>query len=71
MIARLVCLSVVNTDGSLSRIHNWATMSADEQERTARLIIARNEKRRSAIKPLSPPDIETPSAPLPLEDAPH
>lgn len=41
---------VVNQDGTLSRIHNWADMSQAEQERTLRVINKRNQTRLHALK---------------------
>ncbi|KAF8266083.1 hypothetical protein EI94DRAFT_1586986, partial [Lactarius quietus] len=34
---------VVNSDGTLSRITNWPNMTLAEQERTFRVLVARNE----------------------------
>ncbi|KJA22147.1 hypothetical protein HYPSUDRAFT_41289 [Hypholoma sublateritium FD-334 SS-4] len=36
---------VVNTDGTLSRIANWAQMTPPERERTLRVLSARNRLR--------------------------
>lgn len=41
---------VVNTDGSLSRINNWAEMSAIEQKTTLKIIGKRNKQRLQALK---------------------
>lgn len=41
---------VVNSDGTLSRIHNWQTMSDAERERTARLVNKRNQTRLQALR---------------------
>ena len=41
---------VVNSDGTISRIHNWQTMSDSERERTARLVNKRNQIRLQALK---------------------
>lgn len=37
---------IVNTDGTLSRIPNWNTLSDLEREKAMRLISKRNEKRK-------------------------
>ncbi|KAK0521553.1 hypothetical protein OC834_006619 [Tilletia horrida] len=36
---------VVNSDGTLSRIHNWASMTQGERERTLRVLGKRNQLR--------------------------
>lgn len=36
---------VINTDGTVSRIANWAQLSDVERERTLRLIAKRNKQR--------------------------
>lgn len=41
---------IVNTDGTLRRIANWATLTKFEQTNTLRIIAARNKKRLEAIK---------------------
>lgn len=41
---------VVNSDGSLSRIHNWAEMSDLERERTSKVLGRRNQLRRAALE---------------------
>ena len=41
---------IVNKDGTTSRVTNWLTMNKDEQERTQRMIIKRNEKRLKVLK---------------------
>ena len=41
---------IVNTDGSLSRIPNWANLSDIERDRSLRLIAARNKRRTEALK---------------------
>ena len=41
---------VVATDGSLSRITNWAEMSEQEQANTLRLVGKRNQSRLAALK---------------------
>jgi hypothetical protein len=40
---------VVNTDGTLSRISNWASMSPSEQALTAKRIAARNQDRLAKL----------------------
>lgn len=40
---------VVNQDGSLSRIENWAQMTEFEQKNTMRVIGKRNQARREAL----------------------
>lgn len=40
---------VLNTDGSMSRITNWHTMTEAEQANTWRIISKRNEKRRKEL----------------------
>ncbi|KIX93951.1 uncharacterized protein Z520_10288 [Fonsecaea multimorphosa CBS 102226] len=37
---------VINSDGTLSRIHNWAEMTELERERTLRILGKRNQLRR-------------------------
>ena len=61
----------VNSDGSLSRIQNWAGMAADEREKTARMILARNEKRLQALKKTRAEDERAEPGALSLEDAPR
>ncbi|PWN34031.1 uncharacterized protein FA14DRAFT_114355, partial [Meira miltonrushii] len=41
---------VVNSDGTISRIHNWQTMTDAERERTARLVNKRNQTRLQALR---------------------
>jgi predicted Fe-S protein YdhL (DUF1289 family) len=41
---------VVNTDGTLSRITNWDTMTDMEQKSTMRIISKRNKQRLDALK---------------------
>lgn len=41
---------VVNTDGTLSRIHNWAQMSEAERERTAKVLGRRNKARLAVLE---------------------
>ncbi|KAL1305904.1 hypothetical protein AAFC00_004048 [Neodothiora populina] len=41
---------VINSDGTLSRIANWAEMSALERERTVRILGRRNQIRREGLK---------------------
>jgi len=40
---------VLNSDGTMSRISNWGTLSAAEQERTMRLVARRNAQRRKKL----------------------
>lgn len=41
---------VVNFDGTLSRIHNWAEMTDMEKERTLRVLAKRNRLRTEALR---------------------
>ena len=41
---------VLNSDGTMSRIANWTQMTKAEQESTARVISARNAKRKAALE---------------------
>lgn len=41
---------IVNTDGTLSRIPNWSTLTKDEQLNTLRLIAKRNKIRMEILK---------------------
>ena len=41
---------VVNVDGTLSQIGNWAQMTDSEKESTMRIIGKRNQKRLDALK---------------------
>lgn len=41
---------VIGKDGSTTRIANWPNMTADEKERTRRVIGARNRKRVAALR---------------------
>ncbi|KAF9074606.1 hypothetical protein BDP27DRAFT_141641 [Rhodocollybia butyracea] len=41
---------VVNSDGTLSRIANWSTMTEAEQKRTLKVLGARNQLRLAARK---------------------
>ncbi|KAH8729111.1 hypothetical protein GQ44DRAFT_701563 [Phaeosphaeriaceae sp. PMI808] len=41
---------VVNKDGTLSRISNWAQMADIEKENTMRILGRRNEARREALR---------------------
>ncbi len=41
---------IVNKDGSLARIANWQSLTAEEQAATKRLIGAQNKKRMAALK---------------------
>jgi hypothetical protein len=40
---------VINSDGTLSRIHNWAEMTDAERERTLRILGKRNQLRKETI----------------------
>lgn len=46
---------VVNSDGTLSRIHNWANMTDSERERTAKVLGKRNKSRLAALENGAPP----------------
>jgi hypothetical protein len=48
---------VVNSDGTISRIHNWQTMNDAERERTARLVNKRNQTRLQALRESAVNDI--------------
>lgn len=41
---------VVNTDGTMARIANWSDMTPREQERTQRLLAARNNVRLATLR---------------------
>ncbi|KAE8226200.1 hypothetical protein CF319_g1170 [Tilletia indica] len=41
---------VVNTDGTLSRIHNWSSMTESERERTLRVLGKRNKLRIADLR---------------------
>ncbi|CAO1635444.1 unnamed protein product [Jaminaea pallidilutea] len=41
---------VVNKDGTLSRIHNWSSMTEGEKARTLRVLGARNQLRMADIR---------------------
>ncbi|KAJ4363184.1 hypothetical protein N0V83_010304 [Neocucurbitaria cava] len=41
---------VVNKDGTLSRITNWATMAEIERQNTLRILGKRNQLRRESLK---------------------
>lgn len=41
---------VVNSDGTLSRIHNWAGMTDAERERTVRVLNKRNQSRMNGLR---------------------
>lgn len=43
---------IVNADGTLRRIENWATLTKHEQATTMKLISRRNKKRLTALKEL-------------------
>lgn len=44
---------IVNSDGTMSRIPNWHAMTPAEQERSQRLISARNIRRMHLLKQMS------------------
>jgi hypothetical protein len=50
---------VINTDGSTSRIANWAEMNAEEQEKTSRLIAKRNQKRLASGGGAAAPPVDS------------
>ncbi|KAF3918497.1 hypothetical protein ABW21_db0205411 [Orbilia brochopaga] len=41
---------VVNSDGTMSRIHNWAEMTPLERERTIKILGKRNQLRTEALQ---------------------
>ena len=41
---------VINTDGTTSRITNWPEMTPAEQEKTRRIVVARNAKRLAKLE---------------------
>ena len=41
---------VINSNGTTSRIENWASLSADEQERSHRRISKRNAERIAVLR---------------------
>jgi predicted Fe-S protein YdhL (DUF1289 family) len=41
---------IINSDGTISRIANWASMSAIEQERSLRLLAKRNNVRMESLR---------------------
>ncbi|KAK6539689.1 hypothetical protein TWF694_009893 [Orbilia ellipsospora] len=41
---------VINSDGTMSRIHNWAEMTPLERERTVRILGKRNKLRTEALE---------------------
>ncbi|KAE8190291.1 hypothetical protein A4X06_0g5848 [Tilletia controversa] len=41
---------VVNSDGTLSRIHNWSSMAKSERERTLRVLGKRNQSRIAGLR---------------------
>ena len=43
---------IVNTDGTLRRIENWAQLTKAEQASTFRMVARRNKKRLEALKAL-------------------
>lgn len=40
----------MNKDGTLSRIHNWASMTDGERERTLRVLGKRNQLRMGELR---------------------
>lgn len=45
------CVTVVNEDGSLSRIANWSSMTEKEQDLARRRITKRNQERLERLRP--------------------
>lgn len=41
---------VINSDGTLSRVNNWASMTLAERERTMRVLGKRNMIRRERLR---------------------
>ena len=41
---------IINSDGTMSRIENWANLSDRERENSLRLIAKRNKLRREALQ---------------------
>jgi len=41
---------IVNSDGTISRISNWANMAEIEKERSLRLLAKRNNARMESLK---------------------
>lgn len=41
---------IINTDGTIQRVSNWHELTKEEQDKTFRLICARNQKRIEALK---------------------
>lgn len=41
---------VLNSDGTLSRIHNWSQMTESERERTLKILGKRNQLRMDKLK---------------------
>ncbi|KIW94365.1 uncharacterized protein Z519_04341 [Cladophialophora bantiana CBS 173.52] len=52
---------VINSDGTLSRIDNWAQMTKTERERTLRILGKRNKLRRGNILASESENINTES----------
>ena len=48
---------VINTDGTTARITNWPDMTPAEQEKTRRVIVARNAKRLAKLEAAREPDL--------------
>ena len=51
---------VINENGTISRITNWASMSKQEQENTQRVIAKRNAKRLAVLEKMEAEQTNTP-----------
>ena len=49
---------VVNEDGTLSRITNWATLTEGERQTTIRVLVKRNQQRIKNLESQQPPQGE-------------
>jgi len=49
---------VVNEDGTLSRITNWATLTEGERQTTMRVLVKRNQQRIKNLESQQPPQGE-------------
>eukprot|EP01039_Chlorochromonas_danica_P010612 gene10612-11759_t len=47
---------IINSDGTVSRIANWHTLTEEEQKKTFRLISKRNQARRAKLEAAPPVD---------------
>jgi len=45
---------IINSDGTVSRISNWAEMSEIERERTTRMLVKRNKVRLATLSDTVP-----------------